>query len=429
MQLGVGFGRRVCVIHLSPGIGRGNKGLTVSTTQSDYLHRGTAPYRRASIALFCCGFATFALLYCVQPLLPLFSAEFQVSPATSSLAVSAATVGVALSLIVVGVLSDRLGRKWMMAASQLLVVACTLGVAFAPNWNALLALRFLSGVALSGVPAVAMDYLAEEIEPESLGAVMGLYIAGNAMGGMAGRLLTGVLVDVTGSWRWAIALIAAIGLIAALTFIRLLPASKRFEAAPAGRAAHHLKSIAALFREPTLPWIFGCGFLLMGGFVALFNVMSYRLVAAPFNLSNAAVGAIFLVYLIGAPVSAAFGSLSDRHGRAPMMAVATALMLLGLALTLIDNLFAIVPGLAMITGGFFGAHAMASAWAGSRVPSARGQASSLYLFFYYLGPGIFGALAGGLWTAHAWWGVAAMIGAMQLTLLAVVLLSPLRKAG
>jgi YNFM family putative membrane transporter len=396
---------------------------------TDYLRRGTPAYRDASIALFACGFATFALLYCVQPLLPEFTTDFKVSPATASLAVSAATIGVAVSLVVVGILSDRLGRKRLMAVSQLLVVACTLGVAFAPSWNALLLLRFASGVALSGVPAVAMAYLAEEIEPESLGEVMGLYIAGNAMGGMAGRLLTGVLADVTGSWRVAVIVIGLIGLVAALTFARFLPASRRFEPAPAGRMMHHVRSIQALFADPTLPWLFVCGFLLMGGFVALFNMAAYRLVAAPFNLSNAAVGAIFLVYLVGAPVSAVFGRLSDRHGRGRMMAVAAATMLAGLLLTLPHTLWLIVPGLAMVTGGFFGAHAMASAWAGSRAPAARGQASSLYLFFYYLGPGLFGAAAGHLWTSGGWLGVAALIGGMQLLLLGIVVFSPLRKAG
>ncbi|MDB5458310.1 MAG: major facilitator superfamily [Caulobacteraceae bacterium] len=396
---------------------------------TDYLRRGTPAFRRASIALFACGFATFALLYCVQPLLPEFTSEFGVSPAASSLAVSAATLGVAVSLIVVGVLSDRLGRKPLMALSQLLVVACTLGVAFAPSWNALLVLRFASGVALSGVPAVAMAYLAEEIEPESLGAVMGLYIAGNAMGGMAGRLLSGILADVTGSWRWAVGIIGVIGLVAALVFIRFLPPSRRFEPAPSGRVMHHVRSIRALFRESTLPWIFACGFLLMGGFVALFNVVAYRLTAAPFNLSNGMVGAISLVYLVGAPVSAAFGGLSDKYGRGRILAVAVTMMLAGLLLTLPDTLFLIVPGLAMVTGGFFGAHAMASAWAGSRVPTARGQAASVYLFFYYLGPGLFGALAGRLWTLHGWWGAVGLIGGMQLLLLVIVMVSPLRKAG
>jgi YNFM family putative membrane transporter len=401
----------------------------VQTQDHTYLRRGTPAFTRASIALFACGFSTFALLYCVQPLLPLFSTAFGVSPATSSLAVSSATVGVAVSLILVGALSDRLGRKSLMALSQFLVVACTLGVAFAPSWHALLALRFLSGVALSGVPAVAMAYLAEEIEPGSLGAVMGLYIAGNAMGGMAGRLLTGVLADVTGSWRWAVAIIAGVGLVAAMVFARLLPPSRRFEAAPPGRVIHHLRGIVALFRDPVLPWLFACGFLLMGGFVGLFNVAAYRLVSAPFDLSNAAVGAIFLVYLVGAPVSATFGRLSDIHGRPRMMAAAAGMLLLGLLLTIPANLFLIVPGLALITGGFFGAHAMASAWAGTRAPMARGQAASLYLFFYYLGPSLFGALAGHLWTLNGWPGVALLIGGMQLLLLTIILASPLRKGA
>ena len=104
-------------------------------------------------------------------------------------------------------------------------------------------------------------------------------------------------------------------------------------------------------------------------------------------------------------------------------------MLIGLLLTLPNNLFFIVPGLAMVTGGFFGAHALASAWAGSRVPGARGQASSLYLFFYYLGPGLFGALAGRLWSQYGWWGVAAEIGLMNAALLMIVFVSPLRKTA
>jgi YNFM family putative membrane transporter len=393
-----------------------------------YLRKGTPAYRNASIALSACGFATFALLFSVQPLLPLFSSTFRVDAAASSLAVSAATIGVAVSLIPVGILSDRIGRKFLMALSQLLVVALTLGVALAPSWSAVLALRFATGVALAGVPAVAMAYLGEEIEPQSLGAVMGLYIGGNAMGGMAGRLLTGILADVTGSWRWAVGLVAALGLIAALTFIRCLPPSRRFRPAPAGMGVQRLKGTLALFKDPALPWLFAAAFMLMGAFVALFNITAYRLTAAPFNLSNTQVGLIFLVYLIGAPVSAWFGHMGDRFGRGRMLAAATMVMLAGLAVTLPNNLIAIGCGLAMVTGGFFGAQALASAWVGSRVPAARGQASSLYLFFYYMGPGVFGAIAGRLWNTVGWWGVAAEIGVMNLALLLIVIASPLRRA-
>jgi YNFM family putative membrane transporter len=248
------------------------------------------------------------------------------------------------------------------------------------------------------------------------------------MGGMAGRLLTGVLADVTHSWRWAIGVVAVIGLIAALTFIRLLPPSRRFEPAPPGRASQRLRTLIELFKEPILPWLFAAGFMLMGAFVALFNITGYRLTGPPFNLSNTYVGAIFLVYMIGAPVSAWFGAMGDKHGRGRMLAVAALLMLAGLAVTLPDNLIAIAVGLAMVTGGFFGAQALASAWAGSRVPSARGQASSLYLFFYYLGPALFGAVAGSLWHSTGWTGVAIEIGAMNLAMFLIVFVSPLARA-
>jgi YNFM family putative membrane transporter len=44
---------------------------------------------------------------------------------------------------------------------------------------------------------------------------MGLFIGGNAIGGMAGRLLTGLLTDL-GHWRFAMAMIGVLGLLAAI---------------------------------------------------------------------------------------------------------------------------------------------------------------------------------------------------------------------
>ena len=81
--------------------------------------------------------------------------------------------------------------------------ALTLAAAVAPGWSALLALRLLTGVALAGVPAVAMAYVAEEVDAASVGAAMGLYIAGSALGGMGGRLVASLVADVAG-WRWAL---------------------------------------------------------------------------------------------------------------------------------------------------------------------------------------------------------------------------------
>src|SRR4051812_21454651 len=93
---------------------------------SDYLRRGTPAYRRATLAMFCAGFSSFALLYTVQPLLPLLAKGFAIGPAVASLAMSGAMGGMACSLLIVGVLSDRLGRKTLMSVSMFAVVGFTL---------------------------------------------------------------------------------------------------------------------------------------------------------------------------------------------------------------------------------------------------------------------------------------------------------------
>ncbi|MCQ4034083.1 MFS transporter, partial [Klebsiella pneumoniae] len=46
------------------------------------MKRGTPQFMRVTLALFSAGLATFALLYCVQPILPVLSNEFGVSPAS-----------------------------------------------------------------------------------------------------------------------------------------------------------------------------------------------------------------------------------------------------------------------------------------------------------------------------------------------------------
>ncbi len=150
--------------------------------------RGEALFWRVSLALFIGGFATFALLYCVQPLLPAFARTFSLSPSAASLSLSAATGVLAVAIFGAGALSDAFGLKGVMTVSLAAAAAATLAIEFAPNWPALIGLRALTRLALSGVPAVAMAYLAEEMDCSAVALAMGLYIAGSMLGGMGGRL-------------------------------------------------------------------------------------------------------------------------------------------------------------------------------------------------------------------------------------------------
>jgi MFS transporter, YNFM family, putative membrane transport protein len=378
---------------------------------------GTPAFIRTNCALFAAGFATFALLYCVQPLMPLFSASFHVTAAGASLALSLTTGLLAISMLVAGVLSETWGRKPMMVASLFLSAALTALSAVLPHWHAFLVTRAAMGVALSGLPAVAMAYLGEEMDPRSLGVAMGLYVGGTGLGGMAGRLLTGVMTDLWG-WRAAVMTMAVLAALCATIVSRYLPASRHFVRRPP-HVAPLAKTYAVQLRDRVLPWLFAEGFLLMGAFVTVYNYVGYRLVAPPFSLSQTEIGLIFAVYLCGIVSSAWVGSLSGWLGRQKLLPVTLGLMLLGTALARASSLPVIVIGIAVLTIGFFGSHSVVSAWVGARAQVGKAQASSMYLFAYYAGSSVVGSLGGVFWSLGGWSGVTWMTGSLLVVSIAI----------
>jgi YNFM family putative membrane transporter len=380
---------------------------------------GTPAFWATARAMFFGGFATFAMLYGLQPLMPMFSDEFALSPAAASGVVSAATGAIALMLIPASLLADRIGRKPLMNAALFAAALLTLTCGFAQSYTQLLVLRVLLGLALSGLPAVAMAYLAEEIDPHSLGRSMGLYIAGNGLGGLCGRLMVAGLADWT-SWRTAMLVLGAIGLLAALEFWRSLPVSRHFQPARLSLSTF-VADARGHFADAGMPWMFAIGFLMMGCFVSLYNYLGYRLAAPPFDLRPSLLGAVFSLYIVGMVGSAVVGRLADRFGRRHVLWIMICLMAAGLALTLASSLIIVMLGIAVATFGFFGAHAVVSSWVGRRAQSARALASALYLFFFYLGSSALGSGSGLMWEIGQWPAVAAFLGFVIALSLAIAL--------
>ncbi|MFM0213661.1 MFS transporter [Paraburkholderia sediminicola] len=378
---------------------------------ASYLERGTRAYWRASIALLFAGYATFSLLYCVQPLLPAFSTTFSVTPAQSSLSLSLTTAALALAIFVAGFVSEGWSRHKLMTASLTLSALLTIGVSIAPQWHQLLVLRTLEGLALGGVPAVAMAYLAEEVHPDGLGLAMGLYVGGTAIGGMAGRVITGVVADLF-SWRVAIGTIGVLGILSMLAFRALLPPSRHFVPRRGLGFTHHRTALLKQFTRPGLPPLFLLGFVLMGSFVTLYNYIGYRLLAPPCLLSQTEIGAIFVVYLTGVVASPWSGRMADTFGRARVLTGSLLLMALGLALTMLHPIAAIAIGIACVTFGFFAGHSVASGWVGRLAKEAKGQAAALYLLAYYIGSSVVGSYGGHIWAGYGWNGVAGLVGTL-----------------
>ncbi|SDG76784.1 MFS transporter [Pseudomonas abietaniphila] len=384
-----------------------------------YIEKDTPAFIRTVLALFSGGFATFALLYCVQPMMPVLSREFSINAAQSSLILSVSTAMLAIGLLITGPISDRLGRKPVMVFALFSAAFFTIASALMPTWEGVLVTRALVGLSLSGLAAVGMTYLSEEIHPQNIGLAMGLYIGGNAIGGMSGRLITGVLSDFV-SWHTSLLIMGLIALGAAGLFWKFLPPSRNFRPNPLN-ARNLLEGFVLQFRDAGLPLLFLEGFLLMGAFVTLFNYIGYRLLADPYNLSQAVVGLFSVVYLSGIYSSAKIGALADRLGRRNVLWAVIVLMLVGLALTLFTPLAVVVIGVLMFTFGFFGAHSVASSWIGRRAIKAKGQASSLYLFSYYAGSSVAGTGGGVFWHYAGWNGIGVFIGLVLLAALGVAL--------
>jgi MFS transporter, YNFM family, putative membrane transport protein len=379
--------------------------------------RGSRAFWKINLAVFSAGFSVFLLMYAVQPLLPVFTREFHVDVATSSLALSVTTGCLAVSMLVIGAVAEAWSRKPLMAVSLLAAALLTLLSSVVGNWPTFLLIRAIEGIAIAGLPAIAMAYLGEEIHPDDVGVSMGLYVGSGALGGMTGRLLTGLMTDLF-SWRPTLAAIGVLGVLAAAIFSVSLPASARFQ--PRSFSMPTLMGIyKSHLRDPVILALVMEAGLVLGTLVTVYNYSSFRLLAPPYGLSQTAVGSVFGLYVFGFFSSSLMGFLSHRFERPVLLRVGLTTMLLGVGATMLRPLPLVIVGIALVTIGFFASHSVASSWVGLHAYEGKAQASALYLFFYYMGASTAGTVGGFFWTAYAWPGVAVFLTAMLLAALAL----------
>ena len=364
---------------------------------------GTREYRRLIAGLFFAGVATFAQLYAPQAVLPQLSSALGITPATAAVTVSAGTLGIAVAVIPWSLVADRVGRVPAMTVGVVIATAVGLIAPLSGDVAVLLGLRLVEGIALGAVPAVALAYLSEEVDARHVATAAGSYIAGTTVGGLAGRIVSG-LVGESLDWRGGVW--AAVGMCAAsaVLFVWLTPRARGFAAGRGhsgrGRAGERLR--AALTSAPL--WaLYAQGFLLMGAFVAVYNYLGFHLSAPPFALPAWLVTLLFLAYLAGTASSPWAGLLASRNGRLPVLLCSIGVMAIGTALMALPWTAAVLAGLVLFTAGFFGAHAVASGWTPVAAgPDARAQASSLYYFAYYAGSSVFGWGLGLLFGGAGW---------------------------
>lgn len=380
---------------------------TATTSSAEASTRLLVPtdprYRRAMVALFSAGVSVFLLLYVTQGLLPQLASGLHVSPVVASLTISATTAGVALGLIPMSSLSEIVGRVPVMTASIFVSAAIGVLLPLSPNAWWLISLRALQGFALAGLPATAMAYLADRVDPRYTTAAIGIYLSGNSIGGLGSRFLAGLVAEFAG-WRIALGVLGLASMLCALVFRLLIPGEgTRPQTRLTPRAL--VRTLGQHLRNPLLLRLYLLGALFMVVFGAVYTVLGFRLEADPFGLTEGAVGAFFLIYLVGTVISPRVGRVAGAVGVNRTLLAGSVLAAVGTVATLANSLVSIAVGLAIVTAGFFTGHVVASASASSSVTTARAQASALYLTIYYVANSVGATVAAATFHSHGWSGV------------------------
>ena len=346
------------------------------------------------------GLSVFAQLYLFQPMLSELQASFGVSLATGSLAVSASTIGMATGLFLFAFKADTFKRERLMSLSLILSALLTITSAFMSHFVLLLLLNFLKGIALSGVSAVALAYLSDEIEPGKIGLAISLYLSGNTIGGMTGRV-AGSLLAGWGGWQQAVWAIGITSLLLGYLFYWKIPASSQVSQNSIS-IKEKLQQMKDLLSKRLFIGMYLIAALAMGVFVSVYNYISIQLESPRYGLPHQMIAMIFVMYLTGVAGSIIVGKLSDKHRPERLLRYSLILLGAGLSMLLIPRLWALITGLGILTFAFFSTHTIASRIVSVNASRSKSSATSIYWLSYYAGSSIIGSLTGIILTLFGW---------------------------
>jgi YNFM family putative membrane transporter len=376
-----------------------------------------------TIAVAIAGFCAFLNLYSPQALLPALSRECRVGAAEISAVMTASALAIALTAPFTGAIADVLGRKRVIAAAMLAVVVPMAGAALAPDVQALIAWRFLQGLLLPPIFAVAVAYIGDEWPPAEVPGVAGVYIAGSSLGGFCGRFVPGVLGDLVG-WRGAFLALAGLSLIGAVLLALLLPPEKGFVRSEGLRAS--ARQMLRHLTDPQLLATYAIGFGVLFNFIAVFTYVSFHLAAPPYRFSSTLLGAIFVTYLVGTVVAPMTGWMVARLGRRRFILAVLAAWAFGALLMLAAPVAAIIAGLTVCAACGMLCQTIATGYVTAIAKDGRSSAVGLYVTAFYIGGSMGAFLPGLAWEAGGWPACIAMVVAM---LAAMALIAALAYRG
>ncbi|PPJ59149.1 hypothetical protein CBER1_03062 [Cercospora berteroae] len=274
----------------------------------------------------------------MAPVITLVLKDFGTNNETiGSFAVSIYILGYAIGPLILAPLSEIYGRLPVYHANSILFTIWNLACALSPNIGALLAFRFLGGLAGSSPVTIGNGSIADCVRKEKRGKVTAIFTAGPLLGPVVGPIAGGFLGEAAG-WRWnfwLLTIVSAVGTCVSLCLqqetyapVLLERITKKMKAETGNEKLYHQYSnnltkaeifkraiarpLAMLFTSPIVfltsvyvGLVYGYTYLLFTSFERTFETV--------YGFSGRIVGLTYLGFGVGCAIGLfALGALSDR---------------------------------------------------------------------------------------------------------------------
>jgi MFS transporter, DHA1 family, inner membrane transport protein len=268
-----------------------------------------SPVRRALLALALGGFGIGTGEFVMLGLLPNVAHDEHVSIPQAGHLISAYALGVVIGAPLLTAAAVRLPRKGLLITVALALAIGNFASAMAPSFNALLVIRFLSGLPHGAYFGVASVVAAKLVPRERRSAAMSIVFAGLTVANIVGVPLT-TLIGQHSSWRVVFTIVGAIEVLAAVAVLAVVPIDR----ADVDGDAPNLRQELGAFRQPQI-WL-SLGIATIGG-GALFATFSYiapmMTHLAGYKLSD--ITPLLVLFGIGMTAGNLIGApLADRWG-------------------------------------------------------------------------------------------------------------------
>ncbi len=297
--------------------------------------------RRALTLVFASSLALMMGVNFIQPALPAMMEPFGISDSALGLVMTVYTAPAIILAPLFGIVADLYGRRLLLAGGLLLFGLSGTGIAFAPTFGWVLALRAIQGVGFSAVIPLTIVLIGDLLEGDNEVGGQGLKVFLDRVGYLILPPLGGLLAAV--AWFWPFLLYLLVVPLALLVFSWMPETKAKGEA----EALIYLRDMLGLTRHPRLLVAFSAGFLrffLDYGFLTYFPLFLVR----SHGISTATAGFLYVFFSAGAMLtSSQAGRLAAGHDKARLLFVA--FVVSGIALVAVP----FVPGIWLVGASLF----------------------------------------------------------------------------